>query len=54
VFVEPSTARQLPPQDTTGLDEEERNARTLTYGVGLVAGALMLVALCLLCARVLF
>jgi hypothetical protein len=36
------------------LDEEEGTARTMTYGVGLVAGAVALILICLLCARALF
>jgi hypothetical protein len=44
----------LPAQDLDDLDEAERSARTITYGVGMIAGAIMLVLLCLLCSRVLF
>lgn len=51
---ESPAARELPPQDKAALDEAERSARTLTYGVGMVAGALALVAMCLLCSRLLF
>lgn len=36
------------------LDEAEGSARTVTYGVGLVVGAIALVVVCLLCARVVF
>jgi hypothetical protein len=36
------------------LDEKERSARTVTYGVGLVAAAVALILMCLLCARALF
>ena len=54
VVSEPPTARQLPPQDLAALDEAEQQARTLTYGVGMVAGALALIAICLLCSRILF
>jgi len=46
--------RSLPPQDLDALDEAERSARTVTYGVGLVAGAVALILLCLLCARAIF
>jgi hypothetical protein len=44
----------LPGQDHNVLDAEERSARTLTYGIGLVAGAIMIVLFCALCGRVLF
>jgi len=46
--------RALPPQDMDALDEAEGSARTVTYGVGLVAGAIALILMCLLCARTLF
>jgi len=44
----------MPAQDMDALDDAEGSARTVTYGVGLVAGAIVLLLLCLLCARVLF
>jgi hypothetical protein len=46
--------RVLPPQDMDALDDAEGSARTVTYGVGLVAGAIALILMCLLCARVIF
>ncbi len=46
--------RQMPVQDIDALDEAEGSARTVTYGVGLVAGAIALILMCLLCARALF
>ncbi|HEX8628811.1 MAG TPA: translation initiation factor 2 [Catenuloplanes sp.] len=52
--VQPTPPRRLPAQDLDDLDEAERSARTITYGVGMIAGAIMLVLLCLLCSRVLF
>ena len=51
---EPVPPRALPAQDEAVLDESERNARTVTYGIGMIAGALMLVTVCLLCSRLLF
>ena len=36
------------------IDEAEGSARTVTYGVGLVAGAIALILMCLLCARIIF
>jgi hypothetical protein len=44
----------MPAQDLDALDESERSARTVTYGVGLVIGAIALILMCLLCARALF
>lgn len=52
--VQPAAPRQLPGQDHAALDAQERAARTLTHGIGLVAGAVLLVVLCALCARALF
>jgi hypothetical protein len=45
--------RPLPAQDLTALDTEEQQARTVTYGVGMVAGAILLVLLFVLCGRAL-
>jgi hypothetical protein len=50
----PPPPRSLPGQDMEALDEAEGSARTVTYGVGLVAGAIALILMCLLCARVIF
>ncbi|MEV0897908.1 translation initiation factor 2 [Actinoplanes sp. NPDC049802] len=50
----PPPPRALPPQDMGALDEAEGSARTVTYGVGLVAGAIAVVIICLLCARIVF
>jgi hypothetical protein len=44
----------MPGQDAEALDEAEGSARTLTFGVGMVAGAIALILMCLLCARALF
>jgi hypothetical protein len=44
----------MPAQDLGALDESERSARTVTYGVGLVVGAIALILMCLLCARAIF
>ena len=46
--------RALPPQDMDALDDAEGSARTVTYGVGMVAGAIALILLCLLCGRIIF
>jgi hypothetical protein len=50
----PPPPRALPPQDMDALDEAEGSARTVTYGVGLVAGAIAIILMCLLCARAIF
>jgi hypothetical protein len=44
----------MPAQDMDALDEAEGSARTLTYGVGLMAGAIAVILMCLLCARAIF
>lgn len=54
VHVQPPPPRQLPPQDLSRLDADERSARTLTYGVGIIAAAVFLVVICLVCSRFLF
>jgi hypothetical protein len=50
----PPPPRSMPAQDLDALDDAEGSARTITYGVGLVAGAIALILLCLLCARAIF
>lgn len=54
MVVQPPSPRQLPAQDTNGIEAEERSARTVTYGVGMIAGAVLLIVICLLCSRALF
>src|SRR5690349_8174998 len=54
VVVQPSGPRALPPQDPDRLDAEEQSARTLTYGVAMVAGAVMFLLILVLCGRTLF
>jgi hypothetical protein len=54
VVAQPPTPRELPAQNIDRLDEAEGSARTVTYGVGMVAGAIALILMCLLCARVIF
>ena len=46
--------RRLPVQDHARIDEAEARARTVTLGVGIVVGAVFLVAMCALCARLVF
>lgn len=50
----PPPPRTMPGQDVDALEEAEGSARTVTYGVGLVAGAIALILMCLLCARAIF
>jgi hypothetical protein len=51
---QPPPPRTMPHQDMDALDEAEGSAKTVTYGVGLVAGAITLILMCLLCARAIF
>jgi hypothetical protein len=44
----------MPSQDEVALDEAEGSARTITYGIGMLAGAILLIVMCLLCSRLLF
>jgi hypothetical protein len=52
--VEPAPPRTLPNQDHGRIDEDEAAARTLTHGVGILVGAILLIVFCALCARVAF
>ena len=52
--VQPAPPRRLPEQDHPAIDEDEARARTMTRGLAMVAGALLLVVLCSLCGRILF
>jgi hypothetical protein len=54
VVPQPPPPRVMPAQDMDALDEEEGSAKTVTYGIGLVAGAIAVILMCLLCARVIF
>lgn len=54
VVYQPPPPREMPAQDLERLDAVEREARTVTYGVGLVAAAVMLLLLLILCGRLLF
>jgi hypothetical protein len=53
IVPQPPPPRVMPAQDMDALDEEEGSAKTVTYGIGLVAGAIAVILMCLLCARVL-
>jgi hypothetical protein len=50
----PPVPRSMPAQDQAALDEAEGSARTITYGIGMVAGAILLIVMGLLCSRLLF
>ncbi|MFG2099261.1 hypothetical protein ACGFJ5_01535 [Micromonospora echinaurantiaca] len=54
VHLQPPPPRPLPPQDMVGLDAAEQRAQRVTWGVGVVAGVVLVVLCCLLCSRVLF
>jgi len=54
LLIQPPPPRDLPAQDMHALDAQEREARTITYGIGMVAGAVLLVVLLVLCGRALF
>ena len=54
VVAQPPPPRSLPGQDLAVLEEAEGSARTLTYGIGMVAAAILIVIICLLCSRLLF
>ena len=43
--------RRLPEQDHKAIDAEESRARTLTHGVGILAGSLMFVVLIVILVR---
>jgi len=54
VVVQPHAPRALPAQDQQAIDRAEQAARTVTMGVGLVAGAVLVVLMLILCGRWLF
>jgi hypothetical protein len=53
LVVQAPPPRALPAQDLPRLDEAEQRARTLTYGIAMVAGAIMIVLVLVLCGRAL-
>ncbi len=53
-LIEAPAARRLPEQSDAALDEQERSARTITYGVGMIAGAIALILLFVICGRLVF
>jgi len=53
-LIEVPPARELPHQDDAVIDAQEQQARTVTYGVGLVIGAVAVIVLVILCGRFFF
>ncbi len=51
-MVQPAAPRPLPVPDPT-LEAREQQARTITYGVAMVAGAVVLILLFVFCGRAL-
>ncbi|WP_076470609.1 hypothetical protein [Micromonospora avicenniae] len=54
VHLQPAAPRPLPPQDMAALDMAEQRAQRVTYSIGAVAGAVLLILVCLLCSRIVF
>jgi hypothetical protein len=53
-IVLPPPPRILPEQDHETIDADEARARTLTYGIGILAAVVGTLLLCALCGRLLF
>jgi hypothetical protein len=54
VHLQGAPPRQLPAQDLASLEAQEQQAQRVTWTVGAVAGAILVVLTCLLCTRLLF
>ena len=54
MVIRPAPPRAMPRQDTERLDREEQAATILTKGVGIFAGAVIVVLLLIFCDRILF
>ena len=54
IVIQVPPARQLPPQDDAAIDVQEHQARTVTYGIGMIAGAVALIVLFIVCGHALF
>jgi hypothetical protein len=54
MLIQPAPPRVMPKQDEERLDREEQASTILTKGVGIFAGAVVLVLLLILCGRILF
>lgn len=53
-LIQVPAARTLPEQDDAEVDQQERSARTVSYGVGMLAGAIVVIVLIVLCGRIVF
>ncbi|MFI7076146.1 hypothetical protein ACIBO1_02495 [Micromonospora sp. NPDC049903] len=51
VHLQAAPPRRLPAQDMAALDAQEQRAQRLTWVIGGVAGAVLVVVVCLLCSR---
>ncbi len=51
--IQPADPRPLPAQNVPAIEAGEQQARTVTLGVGMVAGTILLVVLFVLCGRAL-
>jgi hypothetical protein len=54
VVIQAPPPRTLPAQNLDEIEAHEREARTVTYGVGMIAAAVLLIVLFILCGRVIF
>ncbi len=54
LLVQPPAPRALPGQNLGEIETREHEARVITYGVGMLAGAILLIVLFVLCGRVVF
>ena len=54
MMIQVPAARAMPYQDDARLDEQEKSARTVTYGIGMVTGAIALLLLFVVCGRLVF
>jgi hypothetical protein len=50
---QPADPRELPAQNIPVIETGEQQARTVTLGVGMIAGTVILVVLFVLCGRAL-
>lgn len=53
-LIQAPEARVLPTQDLDAIEGEERQAKVTTYGVGMITGAIALLVVFVLCARLVF
>ncbi len=53
-LIQAPAARRMPAQDATSIYAAERQARTVTHGMAMVAGAVLLLVIAILCGRLIF